>query len=310
MRGLPRPTIPFLPKCTTFAPRMWWLLAFGSAFLLGGYDSFKKISLKDNAVVVVLLLNTIFCAAIFSPWLFQTGFSGWQVQKYIICKSVLVLSSWMAGYAAMKHLPLTIVGPINATRPVLVLVGAIFLFGEKLNLLQWTGVLLAIVAYMLMRLTGKSEGYQKGNKWILCLILAVILGAASGLYDKYLMSPSHLGLDRMQVLSWYSLYQAILMMIVTALLWWPKRERTTPFHWNWCIPFISIFLCGADFLYMKALSQPDALIAVVSMIRRGSVIMSFAIGAFILKEKNLKAKSLDLVLLLISMLFLYLGSRG
>lgn len=288
---------------------MWWLLAFGSAALLGGYDSFKKISLKDNAIIPVLCLNTVFCALIFSPWLFETGFFGWGVQIYVIGKSVLVLSSWMAGYAAMKHLPLTIVGPVNATRPVLVLVGAIFIFGEKLNLLQWAGVLMAIVAYFLMRLTGKKEGFQTGNKWIVCLILAVILGAASGLYDKFLMSPNYLSLPRMYVLSWYSLYQAIMMLLITAFLWWPNREKTTPFHWNWAIPFISIFLCGADFLYLQALSQPEALIAVVSMIRRGSVLVSFAIGALILKEKNLKAKALDLVLLLISMVLLYLGSR-
>ena len=288
---------------------MWWLLAFGSACLLGGYDSFKKISLRDNAVVIVLLLNTMMCTAIFSPWLVSTGFGNWEVQKYIIGKSFLVLSSWMAGYAAMKYLPLTIVGPMNATRPVLVLLGAIFIFGEKLNALQWIGVLLAMVAYMLMRITSKSEGYKRGNKWIICLILAIVLGAASGLYDKYLMSPEYLGLDRMQVLSWYSLYQAMIMLVVAVFLWWPVRKRTTPFHWNWGIPFISIFLCGADFLYMKALSQPGALIAVVSMIRRGSVLVSFAIGALILKEKNLKAKAFDLVLMLASMIFLYLGSR-
>jgi len=288
---------------------MWWLLAFGSAALLGGYDSFKKISLKDNAIIPVLCLNTVLCALVFSPWLFETGFFGWGVQIYVIGKSALVLSSWMAGYAAMKHLPLTIVGPVNATRPVLVLVGAIFIFGEKLNLLQWAGVLLAIFAYFLMRLTGKKEGFQAGNKWIVCLILAVILGAASGLYDKFLMSPAYLGLPRMFVLSWYSLYQAIMMLLVTTLLWWPNRKKTTPFHWNWGIPFISIFLCGADYLYLQALSQPEALIAVVSMIRRGSVLVSFAIGALILKEKNLKAKALDLGLLLLSMLLLYLGSK-
>ena len=288
---------------------MWWLLAFGSAALLGGYDSFKKISLKDNAIIPVLLLNTLLCATIFSPWLFQTGFGSWAVQKYILAKSALVLSSWIAGYAAMKHLPLTIVGPVNATRPVLVLLGAIFLFGEKLNGLQWTGVLLAMLAYFLMRLSGKKEGIGRGDKWLLCLILAVLLGAASGLYDKYLMSPEYLGLDRMQVLSWYSLYQALMMAVVTAFLWWPNRSHTTPFHWSWGIPFISLFLCGADFLYMQALSQPDALIAVVSMIRRGSVLVSFGIGALVLKEKNLKAKALDLGLLLLSMVFLYLGSR-
>lgn len=286
---------------------MWWLLAFCSAALLGGYDSFKKIALKDNAVIPVLCINTLISALIFSPWLFETGFFGWGVQIFVIGKSVLVLSSWMAGYAAMKHLPLTIFGPVNATRPVLVLVGAIFIFGEKLNLLQWAGVLIAMLAYFLMRLNGKKEGYQAGNKWIVCLILAVILGAASGLYDKFLMSPDYLGMPRMYVLSWYSLYQAVLMLLVTAFLWWPSRKHTTPFHWSWSIPFISIFLCGADYLYLQALSQPEALIAVVSMIRRGSVLVSFAIGALILKEKNLKAKAVDLALLLLSMVLLYLG---
>ncbi len=287
----------------------WWLLAFCSAALLGGYDSFKKISLKDNAVVPVLLLNTVLSALIFSPFLFTTGWGGWAVQKYILLKSALVLSSWMAGYFAMKNLPLTIVGPINATRPVLVLLGAIFIFDEHLNALQWGGVILAMVAYFLMRLRGHREGITPGNKWLVCLILAVILGAASGLYDKFLMSPERLGLDRSQVLAWYTLYQAGMMALVLVFLWLPVRRRTTPFRWDWSIPFISIFLCGADYLYMQALSQPDALIAVVSMIRRGSVLVSFAIGAFILKEKNIRSKALDLILLLASMVLLYLGSK-
>ena len=141
------------------------------------------------------------------------------------------------------------------------------------------------------------------------MILSVLLGAASGLYDKYLMSPGYLGLDRMQVLSWYSFYQSIMMAVVMLLGWMPTRHSTTPFRWRWSIPFISIFLCAADFLYMQALSDPDALIAVVSMIRRGSVLVSFGIGAWILKEKNLKSKAVDLALLLVSMVFLYLGSR-
>lgn len=287
----------------------WWLLAFCSAALLGGYDSFKKISLKDNAVVPVLLLNTVLSAIIFSPFLFTTGWGGWAVQKFILLKSALVLSSWMAGYFAMKNLPLTIVGPINATRPVLVLLGAIFIFDEHLNALQWGGVILAMVAYFLMRLSGHKEGIKPGNKWLVCLILAVILGAASGLYDKFLMSPERLGLDRSKVLAWYTLYQAGMMALVLVFLWLPVRRKTTPFRWDWSIPFISIFLCGADYLYMQALSQPDALIAVVSMIRRGSVLVSFAIGAFILKEKNIRSKALDLVLLLASMVLLYFGSK-
>jgi drug/metabolite transporter (DMT)-like permease len=121
------------------------------------------------------------------------------------------------------------------------------------------------------------------------------------------------GLDRMLVQSWYNLYQAVLMGVMLILLWWlPKRrnpERHTPFRWHWSIFFISLFLSIADFLYFYSLSLPGALISVVSMIRRGSVVVSFLMGAAIFHEKNLRRKALDLALVLLGMLFLYLGSR-
>ena len=290
---------------------MWWLLSFASAALLGCYDSFKKISLKDNAVIPILFLNTLIATCLLSPLLVRTGFGSWEVQKWIVLKSAIVLSSWLAGYYAMKHLPLTLVGPVNATRPVLVLLGAVLLFGERLNLLQSIGVGLAILAYFLMRISGKKEGIVfHRNKWVFCLVFAVLMGAVSGLYDKYLMSPdSGLGLDRLQVLSWFMFYQTLMMLPLLLFVWLPGRSHSTPFEWRWSIPLISLFLVSADFLYFQALSQPGALIAVISMIRRGSAVVSFLIGAFFLKEQNIKSKAFDLVLLLLSMVFLYLGSR-
>ncbi len=278
--------------------------------MLGCYDSFKKISLKDNAVIPVLFLNTFIATCLLTPLLIRTGFGSWEVQRWIVLKSVIVLSSWLAGYYAMKHLPLTLVGPVNATRPVLVLLGAVLLFGERLNLMQSIGVGLAILAYFLMRISGKKEGIVfHRNKWVFCLIFAVLMGALSGLYDKYLMSPdSGLGLDRLQVLSWFMFYQTLMMLPLLLFVWLPGRS-SSPFQWRWSIPFISIFLVSADFLYFQALSQPGALIAVISMIRRGSAVVSFLIGAFILKEQNIKSKAFDLMLLLLSMVFLYLGSR-
>lgn len=292
---------------------MWWSLAFLSAVLLGFYDSFKKASLKENAVIPVLFLNTVFSTLILLPLIIRTGWGGWEVQKYILLKSCIVLSSWITGYYAMKHLPLTIVGPINATRPVMVLLGAMLVFGERLNLYQWIGVVLAVVSFFLLSLSGRKEGIDfKHNRWIALLVLAAFLGAVSGLYDRYLMAPADsggAGLDRLQVLSWYNMYQAFMMAGMLLLLWYPRRQKTTPFRWSWTIPCISLFLCGADFLYMWALTDEAALISVVSMIRRGSVVVSFLFGALAFKEKNLKAKALDLSLVLLGMVFLYLGSR-
>ncbi len=289
---------------------MWWALAFLSALLLGFYDSFKKASLKENAVIPVLFLNTLFSSLILLPFAIRTGFGGWAVQKYILLKSCIVLSSWLSGYYAMKHLPLTIVGPVNATRPVLVLVGAMILFGERLNLYQWTGVILAVISFLLLSRSGRKEGIDfRTDRWVWCLILSAITGAISGLYDRFLMAPSGAGLDRIQVLAWYNIYQCGMMAAMAALIWFPRRNEGTPFRWRWTIPCISLFLCGADYVYMTALSDPDALVSVVSMIRRGSVVVSFFFGALAFKEKNLRSKAFDLALVLLGMVFLYLGSR-
>lgn len=290
---------------------MWILFAFVSATLLGFYDVFKKQSLRDNAVLTVLLLNCLFSSIIFLPMIWYAPFGGWEVQKYIVLKAFIVLSSWICGYYAMKHLPLTIVGPVNASRPMLVLVGAMFLFGERLNLFQWTGVLLALSSFLLLKLGGKKEGIDfMRNRWALCLVAAALLGACSGLYDKYLMSSPEdggLGLNRLTVQGYFNFYQLGIMLVVIMLESWKGRPETK-FQWRWTIPFISLFICAADLAYFYSLSLDDAMISVVSMVRRGSVIVSFMMGAFLFHERNLKSKAVDLVLVLLGLLFLYLGT--
>ena len=250
---------------------MWLSLAFLSAVLLGFYDSFKKESLGGNAVIPVLFLNTLFCSLIFIPFIalsygtaaldgsiLKVGeYGGWAVQKWILLKSVIVLSSWTLGYYGMKHLPLTIVGPINATRPVLVLIGAMLIFGEKLNWLQWIGVLLAVVSFFMLSRSGKREGIDfEHNVWIYAVVGAAILGALSGLYDKFLMNPDGLAMDKMSVQSWYNIYQCGMMGVMMMLIWYPNRKKTTPFRWRWSIIFISVFLSAADFVYLYAMSLP------------------------------------------------------
>ncbi len=299
---------------------MWLLLAFCSAALLGFYDVFKKKSLNNNAVLPVLGLNTLFSSLIFLPLILISAYApsvlngsifyvpeaGWEVHKFIILKSFIVLSSWIFGYFGMKHLPLTIVGPINATRPVMTLVGAMLIFGERLNMYQWIGVLLAIVSFFMLSRSGKKEGIDfKHDKWIWFIVLAAVLGAASGLYDKYLMGR----FNNMVVQAWYNIYQLFIMGGMLMILWLPKRKSTTPFRWDWCIILISIFLSAADFVYFYALGMDGSMISIVSMVRRGSVIVSFLFGAMVFREKNLKSKAVDLILVLIGMFFLYLGSR-
>lgn len=299
---------------------MWLVLAFISAFLLGIYEVCKKVSLNDNAVIPVLFLNTLFSSLLFVPFVLISFCSPsvlegtllyvpampLQVHGYVVIKSCIVLSSWICAYFATKHLPLTIIGPIKATQPVMVLIGALLIFGERLNLYQWIGVFFSILSFYLLAITGRKEGINfKKDKWVLFLILSVITGAASGLYDKFLMQR----FDVMTVQVWYNFYQCLIMLPILMFMWYPTRKKTTPFQWRWSILFISVFLTLADFVYFYALTFPDSMISIVSMVRRSNVIVTFIVGAMFFNEKNLKSKAFDLFLVLLGMFFLYLGTR-
>ncbi|MCP9613092.1 DMT family transporter [Coprobacter tertius] len=299
---------------------MWLTLAFISAALLGMYEVFKKAALDRNAVIPVLFLNTVFCSLIFLPLIVLSYAFPETIQHsilyvpkvpftthlYIILKAVIVLSSWIFAYFAMKHLPITIAATIKASQPVLTLLGALLIFGERLNLYQWIGVSLSILSFFLLSSAGRKEGIRfSHNIWIWFIVLATITGSVSGLYDKYLMSR----FDRMTVQVWYNYYQMGIMFIILMFLWYPKRKQTTPFRWRNSIFFISLFLVAADFVYFYALSYPDSMISIVSMVRRSGVIVSFTAGVFFFKEKNIRRKAIDLVLVLIGMYFLYLGTK-
>lgn len=293
---------------------MWVIFAIISAVGLGFYDVMKKLSLKDNNVPLVLLLNTLFGTILMSPVLVESLSSGqfgpgegMMGNLLILLKSVIVLSSWILGYFAIKHLPLTIQGPINASRPVMVLVGALVIFGEKLNFLQWTGILIGFASLFLISRVGAKEGFSfKHSKWLWMSVGATMLGAVSALYDKFLLQR----FEPLMVQAWYSLYQFFLMSVTVVILRGVHTHASaTPFRWRWAIVGISVFLTGADIAYFYSLSVPGSMISIVSMIRRGSVLISFFYGVLVLHEKHVRAKLVDLCILFVSLALLVLGSE-
>lgn len=292
---------------------MWVLLALLSAICLGFYDIFKKLSVRGNDVLKVLMLNTVFGAVYMSPFI-MTGIIGGNYgfgnslagHSQIMLKAVIVLGSWLLGYYAIKHLPLTVQGPINASRPVVVLVGALAIFGERLNWVQWLGITLGFASLFFISRIGAKEGFSfKHSKWMWMSIGATLLGAVSALYDKYLLR----SYAPIEVQSWYSLYQCVIMVSVISVMRCRSKSVGGRFVWRWTIPCIALFLTVADMAYFYSLSIDGSMVAVVSMIRRGSVIVSFIYGVVALHEKNVKPKLFDLGVLLVSLALLVIGSQ-
>lgn len=284
---------------------MWTVLAFVSALCLGFYDISKKIALRENRVVDVLTISVCVSSLFLSiPLIFSRlcpemmlgthfyvpSLDG-TAHAYTILKSIIVLSSWFFGYISLKHLPISVVSPMQATRPMWTLVGALLLFNERLNGWQWVGILLAIGSIFVFSFRRKTISNalstNTNNKYYyICLAFAIISGACSGLYDKYLMRQY----DHNAVQVYYTFYQAIMMLIAWAIF----NRKNIKFQISnlrfikriGVIVLISLFLIVSDNVYMLALRDPDSMIAVVSTIRRGGAVIGFAYGLLFLKEPD------------------------
>jgi bacterial/archaeal transporter family protein len=299
---------------------MWIYLGITSSLFLGFYDVSKKHALKDNAVLAVLFLSTLSGALWMLPEIAISSLApglavhlglyvpilGWRDHVHFFAKAFIVATSWIFAYFGFKHLPISIVSPIRASGPVWTLLGAVILFREMPNRLQWIGLFLIIFSYAVFSLIGRREGIRfHRDKWVFYIFLSTLIGTCSSLYDKYLIQRR--GYSPMAVQAWYFVYLVLILGIVFMIFWWPVRSRHTPFQWRWTVAAIGFFLMVSDFVYFRALEDPRALIVLLSAIRRSNVVFSFFIGSLVFRDVNIPHKSLALAGVLAGVLCIVLS---
>jgi bacterial/archaeal transporter family protein len=281
---------------------MHWIFAsLVSAFFLGCYELSTKHSVRENAVLPVLFFANVCSAGVWlllmavmagvpaalPPILQVETMTGTQ-HLLILLKSTIVASSWICSYFAVKHLPVSIASPIRATGPVWTFMGALLVLGERPNWMEIAGVATTLISFVGLSIAGRKDGIHfHKDKWIGWLVAGTLLGAISGLYDKFLLGRQ--GFSAATVQAWFSIYLALLFLPLAVgwkLRWWPRNV----FHWRWSIPLVSLALLVADFIYFNALRDPEALVSIVSSLRRGSTLVAFVGGIWLFKESNGWAK--------------------
>lgn len=300
---------------------MWIWMAVCSAFLLGFYDVAKKQALKNNGVLEVLLVATAISTVFLSPFLIGGGVAswmrsglglavdvadcGWQDHLRLVVKACIVSISWISGLAGMKLLPITTASAIKASRPMFVVLFSILLFGERLNAWQWGGVVLALVAMWMLSLSSKKEGISfSRNRGVFYMALSVLAGVISALYDKHIIR----SMDPMFVQSWGNFYITLLLAAVVGVRILAKKAEK-PLRWDWTLLLVAVLITISDAMYFLSLKQDGALLSVISLIRRASVVVTFILGAILFKERNIRSKAVDLLVLLAGMVLLLIGSR-
>lgn len=298
---------------------MHWIAAsLLSALFLGFYELGTKHAVRDNAVLPVLFLANVCSAAVWGgllalaaaspgtlPAALQVAPLNGTQHLLLLAKSALVASSWVCSYFAIKHLPVSLASPVRATGPMWTLFGAVLVLGERPTWLEGVGVVITLGSFVGLSFAGSREGIHfHRDKWFGFLLAGTLLGAMSGLYDKFLLGRA--GFDAATVQCWFSIYLAALFFPLAVgwkLRLWPRHV----FHWRWSILVISFALLLADFVYFDALRNPEALVSLVSSLRRGSVLVAFAGGLLLFGEVNSRQKFVAVLGVLTGIVLTILG---
>jgi len=284
-----------------------WILL--SAVFLALYDLAKKASVRDNAVLPVLLISTCFgCAA----FVFGLALCGTlpavvlsvtpRVLVLSAIKSVIVATSWIFTFFALRTLPITIATPIRASAPALVFVVAFFLYGEMPTWVQAVGMLTVFGGYFVFSWAGRHEGidfFRSRAVW--CAIVGACLSATSAVWDKYVFQVEKAPVEAVQFLFQVGLVLVYALILLGQRVLGVRHDR---FEFRLTIPFVGILLAAADWLYFRGLAIPDVPISVGSLLRRFSVVVTFVLGAKFFHETNLRRKSIALAAILVGVILL------
>ena len=287
----------------------YWILL--SAVFLALYDLAKKASVRNNAVLPVLLCSTSFgCAAFLSA----VGIHGDFLSMFHVSaetlflsfsKSVIVSVSWIFTFCALKTLPISIATPIRASAPAMVFVVALFVYGEVPSWIQGLGMLITFAGYWVFSWAGKHEGIDFfRNRAVWHAVAGAACSACSSLWDKFCFQVRGAPVEQTQF--WFQIGLVIVygLLLFAQVVMKMKRDH---FEWRWTIPFVGMLLACADWLYFTGLAIPDVPISVASLMRRFSVVLTFMLGARFFHETNLKRKSVALAMILLGVALLCFG---
>ena len=176
---------------------------------------------------------------------------------------------------------------------------------EKLNLLQWGGVVISLAFYYLISFGGNIRGHMEhAGKWMFFALMSILFNSASALLDKYLVAHY----DRITMQAFFSLYTAMIFGIIFLVTWKKSPEKLPAFYWRWAIPLIGLFLIAADYFYFYALSFEGSMVSILIILRRASAVIVFTAGIVYFHESNLRRRALALAGILLGVALVVLGS--
>lgn len=280
----------------------WYLLALLAAFFWGTYSIIQKKALKHTDPLSFLILLSSIITIFSLPIVFTRDifiFTPIEMMLMVIKSFFAALFLFFIA-KALKIMEISEFAPFLSFSAIMVLVLSYFFLGEKVTPLAFLGIILIVLgAYVLELRDGFLSPFRAvwRSRGIHYVLLGLFFGSIVAIIDRFLLSG---GPD---LLSFFALHNILIMLTLVSFSLFRKNNlKMLKNTWKKGILLIflaAIFYLIGDFSYLKALSIPAGMVALVISLKRISILVSTIIGGQIFHEKKLMQKSVAAVIMLI-----------
>ncbi|MBQ0051025.1 MAG: EamA family transporter [Treponema sp.] len=278
----------------------------------------KKKSLEKNSVTEVLLVYTFLSLIICSPQI--PNAMGLSLNQYlwIALKAFVIFIAWIAGFKAIKKLPISLCGVLDLSRVLFASFLGVLILGESITIYKGIGLVFVSGGLLFLKFNPfykknseikRGDGsavivdQQKKNSnsfFIFLAFLSSILNAVSGLLDKILMKE----MNSSQLQFWYTFF----LVAYYAIYALARRIKINRSVWkNIWVWLLAVGIIAMDKALFIANGFEESQVTIMTMIKQSSVIVSILSGKFMFKEKHILHKSICALIIVAGILIGIMG---
>lgn len=267
---------------------MWIIYVLFYGLMKGVRDVIKKIALKKNSIVEILLVHTGLSFLMVIPTASDAFAMDMHFMGYIALKALFVFSAWIFGFKAISKLPVSIVGILDLSRTLFATMLGVLVLGEVMGKGQWVGLTLVCFGLVMLRFVNGSGKKNKAKEdiraiYVVMTFASCILNSLSGFLDKVLMKD----LSSSQLQFWFMLFMFIYYVIYAIAT---KTKVSMSVFTNIWVWVLSIIFVLADKALFIANGMPDSRITVMTLVKQSCCIVTIIGGKLVFKEKNIGKK--------------------
>lgn len=271
---------------------LWVFFIFIYSFLKGSRDAMKKAALKKSSSDEILFFYSLLGFILILPFSGNAFSTPGIYIFYSFLKALIVASSWMLAFVALRSMTVSLYGIMDMSRMVFSTLLGVFVLGEEMTLAKTLGVIIVTIGLLLANSKSDSPKGRVSITVLLAALLNCILNSISGTMDKVLMKS--MTSDQLQF--WFMLFLLILYGLI--LIVRKEKVSISTLKGNYWIPLMSLSLVFGDRLLFIANASPESQVTVMTVIKQSSVFVTVLTGWLFFKEKNILFKTLCAIIIL------------